>query len=206
MTFSPHLYHPMKQNLIESIQKIIRERRTTKLAQMNGKLIDNEKIIQLIELADWAPTHGRTEPWRFFVFEGANLKQFGQKHGELYWENTPVEKQNPLTREKLEQAVNNASHLIISVMKRGTNPKISVLEEIAATSAAIQNMLLAASAMGIAAIWNTGGMAHHSSLKKYLGLSEEDHVMGLIYLGYTDEPAVAGVRNIPLSEKIKWMK
>jgi hypothetical protein len=40
-------------------------------------------------------------------------------------------------------------------------------------------------------------------MKDYLGLGEEDQVIGILYLGYTDEHP-AGKRTIPLEEKISW--
>jgi len=48
-------------------------------------------------------------------------------------------------------------------------------------------------------------MTHKHALKEYLGLAKDDMVMGLIFLGYTDEPTKEGVRNTPLAEKIKWL-
>lgn len=188
-----------------SFDLLVKDRRTVKVAAMNGAIIPNQEIQNVLELANWAPTHGKTEPWFFFVFTGDALKNFGKTHAELYWKNTSEENRKTTTYENLEHAVDNASHLIIAVMKRGDNPKIPLLEEIAATSASIQNILLGATALGIAAFWNTGGMTHHKAMKEYLNLSEHDLVMGLLYLGYTDEPKKVGIRNIPMSEKIKWM-
>jgi nitroreductase len=159
----------------------------------------------LLSLADWAPTHGRTEPWRFFVYGGEALTQFGKDHAELYWQHTAEDKRQEATKEKLEHNVDKASHLVVAVMKRGENVKIPQLEEIAAASAAIENILLGATAMGIASYWSTGGMTHSQALKVHFGLAADDIIMGLIYLGYTDEPAKDGVRNTALSEKVKWM-
>lgn len=172
---------------------------------MNGQVIPAETVNALLALAHWAPTHGRTEPWKFFVYGGEALKQFGKDHAELYWNHTAEDKRQEATREKLEHTVDKASHLIIAVMKRGENPKIPQLEELCAASAAVQNMLLGATAAGIASFWSTGGMAHTHALKDHLGLGAEDIVLGFIYLGHTDEPAKEGVRNTPLSEKIVWM-
>ena len=89
-------------------------------------------------------------------------------------------------------------------MKRGTNPKIPEIEEIAATSAAIQNLLLGASANGLAGFWSTGGMTHHPAMKAHLGLQDEDRILGILYLGYTDAPPKEGKRFVPLTEKILW--
>ena len=172
---------------------------------MNGRLIPNDTVAELLELAHWAPTHGRTEPWQFHVYSGASLAQFGQAHADLYWQHTAEEKRMEATFEKLKHNVDKASHLVVVVMKRGANVKIPQVEEVAAASAAIQNILLGATAQGIASFWSTGGMTHSPSLKEYLQLGAEDVVMGLIFLGYTDEPAKNGQRNSTVSEKVKWL-
>ena len=195
----------MNNTTFEQLASVIKNRRSVSWAKMNGKRIADETILELLALADWAPTHGKTEPWRFFVYTGEALKKFGKDHGDLYWDNTAEDKRQEATREKLEHNGDKASHLIIAVMKRGANDKIPMIEEVAAASAAIQNILLGASALGIASFWSSGGMTHKPALKQYLGLDHEDVVMGLIFLGYTDEPAKDGVRNMPLPEKVKWL-
>lgn len=172
---------------------------------MNGNIIPDETVKELLQLAHWAPTHGRTEPWQFFVYSGASLQQFGKAHADLYWQHTAEDKRMQATYEKLLHNTDKASHVIISVMKRGENPKIPQMEEIAAASAAIQNILLGAQALGIASFWSTGGMTHNPALKEFLHLGADDVVLGLLFLGYTDEPAKAGVRNSPIDEKVKWL-
>jgi nitroreductase len=91
-------------------------------------------------------------------------------------------------------------------MQRQVPAKIPLVEEIAATAAAIQNILLGAEALGISVLWSTGGMTHHPALKSFWGLAEEDVVMGLLYLGYTNEPSAAGKRNGTAAEKTSWIK
>ncbi|HEY8387460.1 MAG TPA: nitroreductase family protein, partial [Parasegetibacter sp.] len=122
-----------------TVEQAIRNRRTTKAAAMNGKKIPDEQITELLELARWAPNHGRTEPWQFIVYSGDALQNFARDHARLYWENTPEDKRLESTRDRLEAGMQTVSHLIIAIMKRGGNPKIPVFEEIAAASAAVQN-------------------------------------------------------------------
>ncbi|WP_118972531.1 nitroreductase family protein [Taibaiella koreensis] len=188
----------------ETVARIIKDRRTTKAAAMNGQLIPDTIIQQLLQLADYAPTHARTEPWRFFVYAGASLKQFCQDHAQLYWDHTAEENRKEQTFENLAHAGDMASHLVITVMRRTPEAKIPMMEEYAATSAAVQNVLLGAEALGLAAIWNTGGMALKPAMKAYLKLQEEDQVVSFMYLGYSDQPRKEAVRNIPLDEKIVW--
>ncbi|XZF15119.1 nitroreductase family protein [Chitinophagaceae bacterium MMS25-I14] len=194
----------MTQELFSALKQIITGRRTVKTAAMNGKQIDDATINELLSLADWAPTHGRTEPWRFIVYKGEALKNFCAAHAKIYWDNTAEDKRLQTSFDNLSNAGNMASHLIVAVMQRGANPKIPVIEEIAATSAAIEHVLLGATAEGISSFWNTGGMTHHPALREYLGFGEHDIVMGLLYFGYTDDEPKEGKRNIPVTEKVKW--
>lgn len=191
-------------NTISVLQQIITGRRSTKPSVMNGKKIEPPVIEQLLELADWAPTHGRTEPWRFVVYTGEGLSQFCKQHADLYQANTDADKFTTAKYQGIIQQGEKVSHLIIVYMKRQPTQKIPLVEEIAATSASVQHILLGAHALGIASLWSTGGMTHHDSMKQLLGLASEDIVMGLLYLGYTDEVAAEGKRNIPLSEKTTW--
>jgi nitroreductase len=186
-----------------TISNIIKTRRSTKAQAMNGNKIPNGQIAALLELADWAPTHGNTEPWRFDVYE--NPQEFCLQHANLYKENTPGEKFEQFTYNKLLHQGDSASHIIIAVMKRGNLPKIPAFEEIAAAACAVQNILLGATALNIASFWSTGGMALKPALKIFLGLEEEDLVMGILYLGYANEHP-EGKRMVPLEEKIRWVK
>ena len=172
---------------------------------MNGKIIPDELVNQLLELTDWAPTHGRTEPWRYIVYSTEKMREFCKDHAQLYKENTPAEKFKEVSYNNLIQGSAGASHLIIAYMKRGGNPNIPEIEEVSAASASIQNLLLGAAAHGIAGFWSTSGMVHNDKFKDYFGLEQQDRVLGMLFLGYSDEPLKEGKRSVPLSEKIKWM-
>ena len=170
---------------------------------MNGAKIADEQVTQLLELADWAPTHGLTEPWRFVVYTEPPV--FCHEHAAMY-------KQNTLPDEFIQGSYDNfytqgdkVSHVIIAIMQRGNLPKIPAFEEMAATACAIQNILLGATALNIASFWSTGGMILKPAMKTFLNLNEEDQVMGVLYLGYADEHP-QGTRRIPLADKVKWVK
>jgi nitroreductase len=192
----------MSIQLFDTIEQVISTRRTVGWAKMNGQVVAEDLMKRILALADWAPTHARTEPWRLMVYTGEALVKLGKDHAQLYWEHTAEDKRLEATRERLETNVKNASHVVIAAMKRGNNDKIPVIEEIAAASAAIQNILLGATAAGVASFWSTGGMTLKPEMKTFIGLGDEDVILGMLYLGYTDEPAKEGVRNIPLEEKI----
>lgn len=188
------------------IGQVIRTRRTVKPDRMNGRTIPDDIVIELLTLADAAPTHAKTEPWRFVVFGNTKVRAFAKRHAELFKQHTPEASFTQQKYDNLERLGNNVSHIIVAWMKRVPNHKIPEIEEVAAVSAAIQNILLGATAKGIASFWSTGGLTHHPAMKDEFGLGDEDLVMGILYLGYTDEPFREAERLIPLSDKIEWRK
>jgi nitroreductase len=191
------------ENTFHAISTIIKDRRSVKPVAMNGHKIPNGQIAALLELADWAPTHGLTEPWRFIVYE--NPPKFCAQHAELYKQSNPGDSFDAANYNRLFHQGDKASHVVITIMKRGSLPKIPAFEEIAAASCAIQNMLLGATALNIASFWSTGGMALKPEMKSFFQYGEDDHVMGVLYFGYVDEHP-EGKRSVPLEEKISWIQ
>lgn len=191
------------ENRFSVIADVISRRRSIKPAKMNGRKITDEKVHELLKLADWAPTHKITEPWRFIVYSGDRAKAFCLEHAELYKQYMPADSFNQDKYEKIAGNGNYISHLLIAYMKRSKEVQIPEIEEIAAVSAAVENLLIAATAAGLASFWSTGGMAHSKELRSFLKLGEDDRVIGIIYLGYSDA-VHEGKRIIPLGEKIEW--
>jgi nitroreductase len=187
----------------EILQGIIENRRTTKSSSMNGKMIDDSLLMKLLSLANWAPTHGLTEPWRFIIYKGDAGKTFCRDHADLYKEHTAGDRYLQPTYDKLIHYADNTSHTVVVYCKHGMNPKIPLIEDICSTACAVQNILLGAETLNIAAYWSTGGMVHYASMKDYLQLDADDMVIGVLYLGYADEKKV-GKRKTPIEEKIIW--
>lgn len=188
---------------MNNLMHIIKNRRTTKPMAFTGEKIDDTIIEELLEAANWAPTHRYTEPWRFIVFTGDAKIQFGKDHSAMYEKYTP--KENFLSKkvEKIQRNCHNTSHIIAVVMQRDSEERIAEIEEISAVAAAIQNILLLAEEKQIASIWATGGMCYHPAMCQYLGFSEKDKVMGFLYLGKTNVQA-KGKRISSAKEKTIW--
>src|SRR5438046_10016903 len=110
--------------VFSTISGVIKNRRSIKPAKMNGKKIPDEQVKEVLKLANWAPTHGRTEPWRFIVYSDDKVKQFCYQHAELYKANTPVEKFEQGIYDKQLHNGELASHIVIAIMQRGDVLKI----------------------------------------------------------------------------------
>lgn len=55
---------------MNEINTLIRHRRSVFQAEYTGEKVDDAIINQMLENANWAPTHKMTEPWRFIVYTG----------------------------------------------------------------------------------------------------------------------------------------
>ena len=186
------------------LNQLIRERRSTFPKQYEaGKHVDDTIIQQMLENANWAPTHKLTEPWRFTVFTGAGLKTFAGLQASVY-KNTAGTHFREENYQKLLTTPLLASHVISIGMKRHAEKNIPEMEEMAAVACAVQNMHLTASAYQVGCYWTTGGVTFNEAAKPFFDLDAADKLMGFFYVGVIAVPSPAGKRG-PVAEKVKWI-
>ena len=190
-------------NKVEVVIENILTRRTIKPEQCIEGEIPEADIWRILECANWAPTHGYTEPWRFVIFKGEAKHKFAKDHAEMYKAATPAENFKQVGYDKLINRVRTTSHILAIVNKRGSNPKIPEIEELQSTAMAVQNMKLAAAAMGYAGYIHSGAMTFKDEMKTYLGFGPEDKVLGFLYLGIpNDEEKAPGRRVSSIQDKV----
>jgi len=164
---------------------LIRRRRTIKPVDMSVRAVDNLLLATILENASWAPTHGMTEPWRFFVFTGDSRRRLADFLQATYDQLTPPDQVRPDKREKLGHQPLMAPVIIAVGMRRDPSEKIAEIEEVEAVACAVQNMHLTASALGMAAFWSTPPLIYSDEMRAWLGLeSAADKCLGLFYLGW----------------------
>lgn len=56
------------------VAALIQSRRSIFPKSMTGATVSRDSIMAMLEAANWAPTHGRTEPWRFVVLGQAGMQ------------------------------------------------------------------------------------------------------------------------------------
>ncbi|MEK9823587.1 MAG: nitroreductase family protein, partial [Gammaproteobacteria bacterium] len=66
------------------------------------------------------------------------------------------------------------------------HPKVPEVEQVLSAGAVAQNMLIAAHALGLGAMWRTGSMAYDAIVNEGLGLAANEQVVGYLYLGEID--------------------
>lgn len=144
----------------------------------NGLVTDapvSEKDIQtLLQAATWAPTHKRSEPWRFHVFmnEGRDTLAEAIRQG---------------GKEEKARKVYRAPVVIGVVSAPGRAAKNPPeWEDHAATAAAVQNMALATHGLGLAGFWKSGDVTEYPAVKELLEVDESygDRIMAFFYIGH----------------------
>lgn len=190
-------------NFTEQLNQLIKSRRSTKPRLFNGKRAPDDLIWQILDNANWAPTHGLTQPWRFKVFTDRGLEKLAEFQANLYQKLTSKESFKPEKYERMKSNLLKSSHVIVICMKRQKTEKIIEIEEIEAVACSVQNMVLTATAYGICSFWGSGGITYTDELKKFLGLEIKDRCLGYLYLGYSDSPATSSRRD-PIADKVEW--
>jgi nitroreductase len=188
------------------LNKLIRERRSVFQNEFNGQKVDDAIVRQMLENANWAPTHKLTEPWRFIVFTGEGLKQFAQVQSDYYKEMTTKDGsykeeryQNLLTKPML------SSHIIVVGMKRDARKSVPEIEEMGAVFCAVQNIYLTATAYGVGCYLSTGGITYFDGAHEIFGFDKEDKLIGFIHVGIPRNPTGEGKRK-SVDEKVAWVR
>ena len=142
------------------IEELIRTRRTHKAYGPDP--VPRETLLELFELARWAPNHHVTNPWRFRVVGPQALNAL----------KAAAEAHKPGSAAKLDRAPT-----LVAVSAKQTGDAEQDHEDVLATAVAAYIVLLGAHARGLAAYWRT------VPVLKALGLPDDERPVGLLYLG-----------------------
>jgi nitroreductase len=141
-------------------------------------------IEKLLSAAVQAPNHHKVRPWRFVVLTGNSRNPLGDVFAASQSERKPDLPQEALDKSR---ALPLRAPVIIAVaVDKPAEEKVHEVENIAAASAACQNLLLAAHAEGLAVQWRTGEWARDPKVKEYLGFSIDQHLIAFLYIGYPE--------------------
>ena len=139
------------------VETAIRTRRTHKA--YGGDSVDRETLLELFELARWAPNHHLTNPWRFRVVGPRALERLKAA--------SPAD-----AAAKLDRAPT-----LVVVSSKGDE------EDRDAPAAAAYIVLLAAHARGLAGYWRTPEVLRTAAGRAALGIPDGEQVLGLLHLG-----------------------
>lgn len=177
--------------------QVVFQRRSAKAAALAGPPPTPAQIEALVAAAARAPDHGLLVPFRFIAIPEPARPAFG-----VLWEAAEVERAPGLAESERARAREKAAQgaMLLAMIARidAAHPKIPASDQWLAAGAALQNLLLAATALGIGVAVRSGGFMHTTAMRAGLGLNAHEQLVSILALGQTSEwpparpkPAVA---------------
>lgn len=179
---------------------LIKKRRSIFPVQYNDKPMAKTDIEKVLEAANWAPTHKKTEPWRFRVMQGEIQEKLGLFLSLKYLETDPSPKE--FKAKKLIENPKLAGAVIAICMQRDSMKSVPEWEEIAAVAMAVQNMWLACTELGIGAYWSSPGLIKY--MGEFFDMNENEACLGFFYMGHYDGEIPDSART-PIENKTVWL-
>ncbi len=161
----------------------INARRSIK--QFTARPIARPEIERLLQAAALAPNHRMTQPWRFYVLGPEARRAYGEVLGARKAKKVEDPEAARAVIEKVAAAEAAMPAEIAVAMTLDENPEIRE-EDYAATMMAAQNLMLAATAMGLATHIKTGAVMDDPRARAAVGVPEGQRMVALVQLG---EPA-----------------
>jgi nitroreductase len=154
------------------------------VGKVKADSLPRDVIEKLLDAGNCAPNHYKVRPWRFVVMTGNGRNKLGEVMSASQRDRQPDLPQEAF--DKTRSLPLRAPVVIAVGVDKPIEAKIPELENYAAASAACQNILLAAHALGLGAIWRTGEWSRDAKVKEFFGFAEDQHIVGFIYVGYPD--------------------
>ncbi len=170
-----------ENNLMDALTAISQR---VSVAQLTGPGPSSEQLELLYQAAFRAPDHAWMRPWRYLTIQKEGLQELGEVFAQAGLQKDPLLAQEKL--DKLKRMPMRAPVMIVAIADIQPHPKVPENEQRLAVGAGIQNMLTAAYALGLGAIWRTGEMAYEKYVMESLGLTESEEILGFIYLGHVN--------------------
>ncbi|MCW7551267.1 nitroreductase [Endozoicomonas gorgoniicola] len=142
---------------------------------------DARQLEQIFQAALRAPDHARLRPWRFLTISGEARHALGEVFARAALEDQPDLAPEAIARFKGLPL--RAPLLVALVCKVKEHPKVPDIEQQMSVATAAQNILNAAYALGLGAMWRTGAVNYHPATARGLGLAENEQLLGFIYMG-----------------------
>lgn len=165
--------------------------------------VSRELIQQMLAAAAQAPNHQKVRPWRFFVLTSSARERLGEAMADAFRKRHPEMADEAVAAQR-GKALRSPLLIVVGVDKP-SDSKVIEIENVCATAAATQNLLLAAHGLGLAAKWYTGDNAYDAVVKAFFGLAPDQHLLGFIHIGYPQGEAQA-VERPAFEDRTVWME
>jgi len=167
----------------DDFASLVRARRTNLMID-RARDVDPAVVQQLCELSTWAPNHKLTWPWIFAEVRGDSRLRLGEACAEVMAAQGEPEPRVAKTRGKFAR-----TPVVLVVGSEAGDSDLRTAENRDAVSAAVQTLLLGATALGMASFWSSCPKGANDAVAKFCGFPADSTVVAMVYLGWpTDVP------------------
>jgi nitroreductase len=176
--------------------------------------VSREDIHIILDAANWAPSAMNRQQWEFLVVTGKKIGEMGESFKRIIeeytrnWDSSRM-RGSPFTREEFIRfaATYGGAPVVIVVLTDTAETKDFQRANLESASAAMQNLLLAATARGLGTCWMTGPLNDEKTLRRILSIPETREIVSVTPLGYPDGIPAAPPRLDPeLERNVRWVE
>jgi Nitroreductase len=190
----------------------IRSRRAVR--QYRPDPVRKEDILTIIDAANRAPSAMNRQQWEFVVVTGKEtILEMGASYRIIVeeftrnWDPSPM--RGSLSREefiRFAESYGGAPAVIVALTDAADNDDLR-RANLESASAAMENLLLAATALGLGTCWMTGPLRDEKTLRRILAVPDDREFVAVTPLGYPAEIPPAPARIDPeLKQKVRWVE
>ena len=179
----------------------VRSRRSIKRFTERG--VSRDDIQRMLDAAVLAPNHKLTEPWEFVVLGPAARRAFGGVLGGRKARKIEDAEAGAAVREKVAREHESLPAMIAVVVDVSDDAERRE-EDYAAAWMAIENLCLAAVALGFGTHIKTGAVMEDPAARDVVGVGPGKRIIATVNVG---EPAElpSGKQRTPAAEKTRWL-
>ena len=162
--------------------ELIRARQTVLPKRLAAPGPDAAQFLAMLEAAAAAPDHGQLLPWRLVEVPDSRRAELGEVFAQALAERDP--EATPEQREQAREKAFRSPRLLLLVVDaaRG-DPEIDLTERLISAGAAVQNVLLVATAQGFGSALTSGKALKSAVLRRCFSLTDAEHAVCFISIG-----------------------
>jgi len=170
-----------KLNDLSSVVDFLRTRKSGSANAMGAPGPNPEQLSEILDIAVRVPDHGKLTPWRFILFEGEARAEIGNNFAAQWQHLHPEHGEEVLN---FQRGLFMRAPVVIAVVSTAArHAKIPEWEQLLSSAVVCYNLVLAATALGFVAQWQTDWVAYDSEAMAAMGVKGPERVSGLVYVG-----------------------
>lgn len=169
-------------DLPETLAHLLQARRTVSPRHLVAPGPEGQQLETLLNAAGHAPDHGNLLPWRLVIVPPSARPNLGEAFAQALLERDPQASDEALARARAK-ALRAPLLLLMVLQLNSNNSDIGNQERLLSAGCAVQNILLAATALGFGSALTSGKALPSKPLRSLFGLEDTEQALCFVNIG-----------------------